>query len=54
MPADDLLHAPPGVSGWSENLQLVANDGDIAFSMHFSWMVEDPGIWEGIVGASGR
>ena len=49
VPADDLLHAPPGVPGWSENLQLVANDGDIAFYMHFSRMVEDPGIWEGIL-----
>jgi hypothetical protein len=52
VPADDLLHAPPsGVAGWSENLQLVVNDGlaGIAVYVHFSRMVDDPGIWEGIL-----
>jgi hypothetical protein len=49
--ADDLLHTPPGVAGWSENLQLVVNDGaaGVAFYMHFSRMVDDPGLWEGIL-----
>ena len=51
VPADDLVHLPPGVPGWSENLQLVVNDGraGIAFYMHLSRMVEDPGVWEGIL-----
>jgi hypothetical protein len=50
-PADDRLHDPPGVPGWSENLQLVVNDGvaGVAFYVHFSRMVDDPGIWEGIL-----
>ncbi|MHB8691550.1 MAG: DUF7064 domain-containing protein [Solirubrobacteraceae bacterium] len=50
-PADDRLHQPPGVPGWSENLQLVVNDGraGVACYVHFSRMVDDPGIWEGIL-----
>jgi hypothetical protein len=51
LPADDLLHDPPEVPGWSENLQLIVNDGraGVAFYVHFSRMVDDPGIWEGIL-----
>jgi hypothetical protein len=51
VPADDLLHDLPNVPGWSENLQLVVNDSSagVAFYVHFSRMVDDPGIWEGIL-----
>jgi hypothetical protein len=46
---DDLLHAPPdGVPNWSENLQLVVNDGRTGVYVHLGRQTDDPGIWEGI------
>jgi hypothetical protein len=50
-PSDDQLHDATAIAGWSENLQLVVNDGPsgVAFYVHFSRMVDDPGIWEGIL-----
>jgi hypothetical protein len=48
--ADDLLHAPPdGVPNWSENLQLVVNDGRTGVYAHLGRQTDEPGIWEGIL-----
>lgn len=48
--ADDLLHQPPeGETNWSENLQLVVNDGRTGVYMHLGRQADDPGIWEGIL-----
>jgi hypothetical protein len=47
---DDLLHSPPpGVANWSENLQLVVNDGRTGVYVHLGRQTDDPGIWEGIL-----
>lgn len=47
---DDRLHAPPdGVANWSENLQLVVNDGRTGVYVHLGRQTDDPGIWEGIL-----
>ncbi|HEY1967275.1 MAG TPA: hypothetical protein VGH89_04970 [Pseudonocardia sp.] len=47
---DDLLHTPPpGVVNWSENLQLVVNDGRTGVYVHLGRQTDDPGIWEGII-----
>jgi hypothetical protein len=48
--ADDLLHEPPdGVQNWSENLQLIVNDGQTGVYAHLGRQTDDPGIWEGIL-----
>lgn len=47
---DDLLHDPPdGETNWSENLQLIVNDGRTGVYMHLGRQTDDPGIWEGIL-----
>jgi hypothetical protein len=47
---DDRLHAPPdGVPNWSENLQLVVNDGRTGVYVHLGRQTDDPGLWEGIL-----
>ena len=47
---DDLLHAPPeDIANWSENLQLVVNDGRTGVYVHLGRQTDDPGIWEGIL-----